>query len=333
MNNSFSKQDMDLVALHIFKTVAESGGITKAAARLHRVQSNVTTRVKQLEERLGTRLFHRHNRRLVLSAEGKILLEYAERLLRLSSEAEAALRKGAPRGVLRIGSLESTAATRLPPVLSRYHLAYPEVRLELVTGTSGALVARVLGGEIEAAFVAEPFTAQSLQTQLAFTEELVLIAPKGFAQIRSAKDAAHLPVLAFAAGCSYRRRLEAWLGRSGISPERVMEYGSYHAIVACVAAGSGIAVVPQSVIDAVRPEKEVRIHRLPKETAAAKTQLVWRVGHSSGALDALRGELLTAARCGSPARRAAATPASRSAALPRRAERRAPHSSAPAASR
>ena len=111
---------MDLVALQIFKTVAEAGGITKAAARLHRVQSNITTRVKQLEARLGTRLFHRQKRRLVLSAEGRTLLDYAERLLRLSSEAEAALRNGAPRGVLRIGSLESTAATRLPPVLSRY---------------------------------------------------------------------------------------------------------------------------------------------------------------------------------------------------------------------
>ena len=228
---------LDLVALQIFKAVAEAGGITKAAARLHRVQSNVTTRVKQLEARLGTALFHRHKRRLVLSPEGRTLLAYAERLLALSSEAQAALSNGAPRGVLRIGSLESTAATRLPPVLARYHLAYPEVRLELVTGTSGALVTRVLNGDIEAAFVAEPFTAQGLDTQLAFNEELVLIAPKGFAEIRTAKDAAHLPVLAFAAGCSYRRRLETWLGRAGIAPERVMEYGSYHAIVACVAAG------------------------------------------------------------------------------------------------
>src|SRR3954466_7187812 len=150
---------MDLVALRIFKTVAEAGGITKAAARLHRVQSNITTRVKQLEEQLGTRLFHRQKRRLVLSAEGRTLLEYAERLLRLSSEAEAAMRAGAPRGRPRIGPLESTAATRLPPLLSRYHLAYPEVRLELATGTSGALVSRVMSGEIEAALVAEPFTA------------------------------------------------------------------------------------------------------------------------------------------------------------------------------
>jgi DNA-binding transcriptional LysR family regulator len=212
-------------------------------------------------------------------------------LLALSTEAEAALRNGAPRGLFRIGSLESTAATRLPLLLSRYHLRYPEVRLELVTGTSGALVARVLEGDIEASFVAEPFTAQGLDTELAFNEELVLIAPHGIEPIRSPRDAAHLPILAFAAGCSYRRRLEDWLGRAGLSAERVMEYGSYHAIVACVAAGTGIAVVPRSVIRALRPQREVRIYRLPNEIAAAKTQLVWRQRHRSSALDALRAEL------------------------------------------
>jgi DNA-binding transcriptional LysR family regulator len=319
---------MDLVALQIFKAVAESGGITKAAARLHRVQSNITTRVKQLEASLGAQLFHRRRRRLELSAEGRTLLAYAERLLALSSEARAALRSGAPRGVLRIGSLESTAATRLPPLLSRYHLAYPEVRLELVTGTSGALVGKVLNGEVEAAFVAEPFTAQGLETQPAFSEELVLIAPKGFAAIRGAKDAAHLPVLAFTAGCSYRLRLESWLGRAGVSPERVMEYGSYHAIVACVAAGSGIAVVPRSVIRALRPEREVRIYPLPKEIAASTTRLVWRQGHRSAALDALRSVLAEA-----PARSAAASRAARSGA-PRRSAARPPRrSSARAASR
>ncbi|HET7669917.1 MAG TPA: LysR family transcriptional regulator, partial [Burkholderiales bacterium] len=100
---------MDLVELKIFKTVAEQGGITKAAAALHRVQSNVTTRVKQLEERLGAKLFHRHGRKLVLSSEGKVLLAYADRLLSLSSEAQAAIKGNAPHGVFRLGSLESTA--------------------------------------------------------------------------------------------------------------------------------------------------------------------------------------------------------------------------------
>ena len=129
---------MDLSALKIFQSVVEQGGINKAAAKLHRVPSNVTTRIKQLEEQLGTKLFLRVGRQLALSAEGKLLLTYADRLLRLASEAEAALRNGKPQGTLRIGALESTAASRLPPVLSRYHELYPDVRMDLVTGTSGA---------------------------------------------------------------------------------------------------------------------------------------------------------------------------------------------------
>src|SRR6187455_1760510 len=109
---------MDLSSLEIFKAVADAGGVSRAAARLHRVPSNVTTRVRQLEEKLGTPLFHRRNRRLILSAEGKTLLGYAERLLALSHEAQAAVRDGAPRGRVALGSLESTAAARLPRLLA-----------------------------------------------------------------------------------------------------------------------------------------------------------------------------------------------------------------------
>src|SRR6185436_5677255 len=243
---------MDLSALLIFKTVVEHGGINKAAAKLHRVPSNVTTRIKQLEEQLGTRLFLRVGRQLALSAEGKRLVPYADQLLRLSAEAEAALRNGKPRGTLRIGTLESTAASRLPPVLSRYHALHPDVQIDLVTGTSGALVARVHQQDIEAAFVAEPFNADGLESRTVFVEELVLITPKGSGSIRTPKDIGKRTVIAFTTGCSYRRRLEAWLGASGILPDRVIEFQSYHAIVACVAAGSGIAVVPRAVLGLTR---------------------------------------------------------------------------------
>ena len=282
---------MDLVELRIFKAVAEQGGVTKAAASLHRVQSNVTTRVKQLEERLGTKLFHRQGRKLVLSSEGKVLLSYADRLLQLSSEAHAAVKGHAPHGLFRLGTLESTAATRLPPVLARYHRAYPAVRLELVTGTSGALVDRVLRGEIEAAFVAEPYPAKGLDGEHAFTEELVLITPKGHAPVKSPKDIDQRVVLAFTTGCSYRRRLENWLGRASVVAERVMEYGSYHAITACVAAGGGIAVVPRSVLRVVGAESQVAVHPLPPAIAKARTMLVWAHDHQSALLTALREEL------------------------------------------
>ncbi len=81
---------------------------------------NVTTRIRNLEERLGVQLFLRHGNRLNLSAEGEVLRGYAERILRLSSEAESAMLLRAPQGTLRLGTLESTAAARLPPVLSHF---------------------------------------------------------------------------------------------------------------------------------------------------------------------------------------------------------------------
>ncbi|HEX5768990.1 MAG TPA: LysR substrate-binding domain-containing protein [Burkholderiales bacterium] len=282
---------MDLVELQIFKTIAEQGGITRAAAALHRVQSNVTTRVKQLEERLGTKLFHRQGRKLVLSAEGRLLLEYAERLLRLSTEAQAAIRSQVLHGQFRLGALESTAAARLPPVLAAYHRAHPGVRLELFTGTSGALLDKVHRGDIEAAFVAEPFAAKNLEMQHVFTEELVLITPRSHGRVSSPKQLEQRVVLAFPAGCSYRRRLESWLGRSSIVAERVMEYGSYHAITACVAAGGGIAVVPRSVLRVVGAESQLGVHALPPQVAKARTMLVWPRGRDSAALAALREEL------------------------------------------
>ena len=100
-----------------------------------------------------------------------------------------------------------------------------------------------------------------------------------------------MTVIAFAVGCSYRRTLEEWLARSKISPERVLEFGSYHAIVACIAAGTGIAVVPHSVIHALHAEGEVSILPLPAQFSEATTFLVWPREHRSAALDALRREL------------------------------------------
>jgi DNA-binding transcriptional LysR family regulator len=283
-------RNLDLDALAIFKAVAEEGTVTRAAARLHRVQSNVTTRVKQLEEQLGTPLFLRHTRGFTLTSEGRLLLGYAERMLQLSSEAQAALRDGTPRGSFQLGTLESTAATRLPPLLSRFHLKYPDVHIELVTGTSGALVSRILGHQLEAAFVAEPFAREGLEHQHAFNEELVLITPKSFPPIKTARDIGSSSVIAFPTGCSYRKRLESWLSRAQLAPDRVSEFASYHAILACVAAGAGIAVVTRALMQTV-DNHEIKVYSLPASIARTRTMLVWRRGHRSITLEAFQRDI------------------------------------------
>src|SRR5438477_12548145 len=145
--------------------------------------------------------------------------------------------------------------------------------------------------EVEAAFVAEPFTGDELEGDPVFSEELVLITPRGFRKVKTPRDIGHTTLITFATGCSYRRRLEAWLGGARVVPERVMEFGSYHAIVACVAAGAGIAVVPRSVIRVSLGERDVAAYPLPAAVAKARTCLVWRRGPRSMAPEALRAEL------------------------------------------
>src|ERR1700755_3469477 len=101
---------MDLSVLRIFRAVVREGGVTRAAERLNRVQSNVTTRVKQLEDDLGTPLFVREGKRLRLTPAGRLLLDYADRLLALADEAREAVQDPRPRGVVRLRAVESTAA-------------------------------------------------------------------------------------------------------------------------------------------------------------------------------------------------------------------------------
>ena len=283
-------RSIDLDSLEIFRAVAQEGGVIRAAQKLNRVQSNVTTRVKQLEQRLGCPLFRRQGRGLVLSPEGERLLGYAQRLFRLADEAESELRSGEPTGVLRIGSLESTAGSRLAPILSRFHALYPDVVVELATGTTGALVHRVSNYELDAAFVSQPFTAPSLNAMKVFEEELVCITARGVPRVTRASDLTGMTLIAFADGCSYRKRMQDWLGASSVMPARTLEFSSYQAMVACVAAGTGFALVPKSLLATLKSSQEVLQHEVPAKVRRNVTHLVWH-GLATTALTKLQ-ELL-----------------------------------------
>lgn len=288
---------MDLAALTIFRAVVRENGVTRAAAKLNRVQSNVTMRIKQLEQQLGAELFVRDGRRLVLTPAGRALLPYAERLLALADEARHAVREDRPRGRLALGAMESAAASRLPAVLAAYHQRWPEVELELSTGTTGCLIKRVGEFEIDAALIATPPDASALSDAFesipVFSEELVMITPRGHRTILAAEDVALSTLVAFERGCAYRSYVERWYAEHGLRPARVLELGSYHAIVACVAAGAGVAVAPRSVLDLLPGgAREVAVHPLDS-LGAVPTLLIWRRGHYSAALGALRDALLT----------------------------------------
>lgn len=281
---------MDLPSLEIFLQVAQVGSITRAAEQLARAQSNVTTRIQQLEESLGVPLFVREARRMVLTPQGQLLQGYATRLLALAEEARQALQPGSPQGRLRLGSMESTAAVRLPQPLARFHQDWPQVQLELSTAPSRQLVERVLSYELDAALVAWPAPEIDADAPLVCTplyeEALCVIVPQGV-DLASRPLAIHT-LAAFSEGCTYRRIGEAWMRQvhgdaQGASRWSVLELASYHAIVACVAAGSCVAVAPISILQLMRTAPPVQMVPLP----ACSTMLVRRAEYQSPALMAL----------------------------------------------
>jgi len=268
---------METSDLKIFATVARCHGMNRAAQELNTVQSNVTARVRALESKIGCPLFDRHSRGVSLTGAGRRLLPYADNILHLIDEALSAARDdGEPGGSLTLGSLETTAALRLAPVLSRFVAAFGDVDLVLRTGTTAELIEAVLARRMEGAFVCGPVDHAELAVETMFSEELVLLAAPGIKSLSAAIGAGEPRIVVLRAGCSYRQRLESLLARRGVPSPRLLEFGTIEAIFKCVGAGLGITLLPKSLVERVWDAAEVSIHALPKADAEVATLFVRR---------------------------------------------------------
>ncbi|AVD82181.1 LysR family transcriptional regulator [Pseudomonas sp. SWI6] len=277
---------MEFSQLRIFQAVAEEGSVTRAAERLHRVPSNLSTRLRQLEEQLGVELFLRERQRLQLSPAGKVLLDYANRLAALHDEALSAVQGGQPAGDFVLGTMYSTAATHLPALLARYHQAYPAVNLQVRAAPSGELFEGLLSHRLDAALVDGPLNLAGLDGIPLCEEELVLITSPEHPVVHTAKDVAGKAVFTFRQGCSYRMRLEAWYAHAHTPMGRVMEIESYQSMLACVIAGAGVAMMARSMLDSLPGRDRVRVHRLQAPFDEAVTWLMWRQGMRGANLQA-----------------------------------------------
>ncbi len=268
---------MDAADLRIFEAVARLGGMNRAAAELHTVQSNVTARIRALEEELGNPLFERHSRGVSLTAAGKRLLPYAGRVQQVIAEARQAVADdGTAKGPLVIGSLETTAALRLSPVLAVYAQRHPAVDVTLRTGTSAELIDAVLGRRLEGAFVCGPVDHAELEEEIVFREELVVLTAPSVRTLDKALSASELKIIVLRLGCSYRQRLEDILARRGIVGLRRLEFGTLEAIFGCVAAGLGITLLPKALIGPVWRDGRVAIHEVAPREAVVETLFVRR---------------------------------------------------------
>ena len=280
---------MELSDLKTFAAVARCGGITRAAGELKTVQSNVTNRIRALETEIGTPLFERHARGMTLTDAGRRLLPYADRLNALSNEALAAARDdGVAKGPLAIGSMETTAAVRLPPLLAQFHQRHPEVQLSLRTGPTALLAEAVIANALDGAFVAGPIDHPDLMSTVAFNEELVLLTArrwKTLAALRAGTPASGPTILVFRTGCSYRQRLEQLMSELGWPTAARLEFGTLDGIIGCVAADMGVTLLPRAVAERSDQAGIVRMHTLSGPRRRVETLFIRRrAAHEGTAL-------------------------------------------------
>jgi DNA-binding transcriptional LysR family regulator len=284
-------QFVELIDLLTFSTVARTGGITRAADELNTVQSNVTQRVKALEAEIGTALFERHSRGMTLTGAGRRLLPYAQRMAALSREAVLAARdNGEPKGPLSIGSMETTAAVRLPSMLAEFHRRFPAVRLTLRTATTADLVAAVLDGALDGAFVAGPIEHAELNSRLAFREELVLVSARrwtSLANLRAGTPESGPTALVFRTGCTYRQRLEQVFSEFGWPSAARFELGTLDGMIGCVAADMGVTLLPRAVVERSDQNGNISIHKLSATQSRVDTLFIQR--RSAHQYSALQG--------------------------------------------
>jgi len=279
---------MELVALRTFQTVVEEGGVLAASRKLNTVQSNVTARIRRLEEELGVELFFRKGRGMELAPPGHVLLDYARRMLSLERQTSAAVRQvGESAGELRVGSMETFAALHLPGALKSVRMRHPGIELRVETDTSAALATKVLEHRLDCAFIAGPVIHDELQFEELVVEELVQVSAHNV-------DVAMLPLIIFREGCAYRTRALAWQRQIGHAVADVMEMGTLEGILGCVSVGLGWTLMPRRVVEQSSRSADLLTQGVPEEIGKVPTGMIYLQGASAMAAVKTLGDAVRA---------------------------------------
>jgi DNA-binding transcriptional LysR family regulator len=264
---------MEISDLRIFSAVAEHGSITLAAKKLHRVPSNITTRIQKLEQSVDQTLFIRDKNRLRISPAGEDLLIYADKIISLAHEAVEQFQDTLPKGELRLGSMEAVAATYLSDYLASYHMLYPEVILDVKTLHTDGLVQKIIDRELDLALVANPKDHPDLSSLTIIKEPMVLMSSLTIKNPSKSDKSIHL--LTFLQGCYYRKQLINWAEDNQLN-YTVTQIQSYHSLLNCISAGMGIGIAPKSLLDQYANKHNIKVHGLPAKYKNTHTHLVWR---------------------------------------------------------
>lgn len=268
---------MDLDDITVFREIALQGSMTQAAEKLGYAQSSITARIRKLEAKLNVNLFYRNAKGVQLTPAGQIFLDQGLKITRIMEELYQLLSPDKiPGGLLRIGSMETTAAIHLPSLLKKYHSLYKNVELSLRTGTTEYLINQILNYNLDLAFVASPINHPEITEIETFREEMVLVTEKA----KSFQDIGEMiknrTILVFHTGCFYRSLLEQYLLENKTIPLSRFEFGSLEAIIGGVSSGIGISLLPRSAVENKLQSGTLSAYELPSHLRMCTTMLIHR---------------------------------------------------------
>jgi len=240
--------------LKVFRAVTEHLSFRKAGEALHLTQPAVTLQIKALEDELGAKLFERSAYGVRITETGKLLLEYAEQMHRLASEAEGRLAalKGEVAGDLILGASTTIAQYVLPALLAEFSRAYSAIRLHVFSENTEHVAEGVANGRFGFGLIEGPPKRRDLKVQPWFDDELLLVAPAGHEWAGLGTIAPEglvgMPLVMRELGSGSRHVVESALQKAGIrlgSLRIVMELDSTEAILSCIEAGLGVGFVSE----------------------------------------------------------------------------------------
>jgi DNA-binding transcriptional LysR family regulator len=245
---------VELTPLRYFKAIAEAGHMTRAAEALGVSQPALSAMLKKLETEAGADLLHRTGRGVALTEAGRVFLAKAEEALRAADEAVAQVRElvGLERGSIRLGGGATALTYLLPPVVSRFRRAHPNLRFFVREAGSRTVAEAVLSGELDLGLVTLPVDVPGRDDLLVIPwmdDELTLITPPGHRLSGRKsfrwKDLAGEPMIGFEAGSAVREVIDRAAADYGVTLSVVMELRSIESIKHMVAAGIGAGLVSQ----------------------------------------------------------------------------------------
>ena len=248
--------------------MVDEEGIKGAANKLHTVQSNITNRIKKLENELDTKLFNLVGRKLHLTPSGQQLYDYASQIIQLESQATSAILRDKGSYELRVGMPETFSAIHMPLALKKLKQNNPEIRAKIYTDTSDNLVSAVLNNGVDCAALGNAPKHKNLITLPIFQEELVIVTP-----LESDYD----PVLLVRdEGCGYRKRALHWQQKAGKEHEELMVISSADGILGCIAAGLGYTIISRNMVLGSRYESSLAMQGVNHGPKHIKVSMIYR---------------------------------------------------------